>query len=87
MAFIFLLHHNIGIDVGYSSRFENIKINTRRIENGVCIHIFNCYIYSSLGIDSFCHRINVEGIQTDCLIEELINRIEDCLDRTLTIGQ
>ena len=40
---IFLLHKGIGMDIGNGAGLKNIKVNTRGVENRICIRIFNSY--------------------------------------------
>ena len=81
---IFLLHKGVGMDIGNGASLKNIKVNTRGVENCICIRIFNSYQDASLRINTVRYRFNVIRQKLDRLVKELVNRIKDGLNTSFT---
>ena len=84
---ILFLNQRVGIDISNGRGFQYVKIQTRGIENRICIDIFHGNQDTGLGIDPICHCIDIVRCQANSLIEEFINRIKDRFNRPLTISK
>ena len=81
---IFLLHKGIGMDIGNGAGLKNIKVNTRGVENCICIRIFNSYQDASLRVNTIRYRLDVLRQKLNRLVKELVNGIKDSFDTSLT---